>query len=381
MAEINPNLLLQIRPQADVGRTFGSILTNVANFDRIRENREQAPLRNQLLQQRVDSGQLINQQQAGINREQANQALTQFAARIKPMLDAGDTEGVRQLVQQQKAGPLGGAADNFLSILDTNPALAKQRVDQVVELGRQSGQFGQAKSVGQREFDELIKIAQDPNSTQLEKDSARRKLGDLARVGTSAQERIASNRELTSDVARSEAEITTAKEEAKLGAQASFKPQIVKAVKQAEAEAKSRGETLSALNRSKAALPGLNEAVSQLRELAPIATSTFGGKAFDFAVKESGFGSTKGATARAKFIAIVNNQVLPLLKETFGAAFTFQEGEALKATMGDPDASPEEKLAQLDAFIAQKQRDIATKEAELSPNQPDFSGFKIISVE
>jgi len=83
------------------------------------------------------------------------------------------------------------------------------------------------------------------------------------------------------------------------------------------------------------------------------------------AVKESGFGSTEGANARAKFIAIINNQVLPLLKSTFGAAFTEREGDTLKATMGDPNASPEQKMIQLEAFIDQKVRDIQSKQREV----------------
>ena len=104
------------------------------------------------------------------------------------------------------------------------------------------------------------------------------------------------------------------------------------------------------------------------------------GRVFDFAVKESGFGSTEGATARAKFIAIINNQVLPLLKPTFGGSFTVSEGDELKATMGDPNATPEEKMAALDAFIDQKQRDIRTKQAQLNAPQQsgEFSGFKVI---
>lgn len=144
-----------------------------------------------------------------------------------------------------------------------------------------------------------------------------------------------------------------------------FKPLIEKAVTEARIKAKEEGTIFNELSRSKAALPGLSNVVDQLRQLTPIATSTIGGNIFDQAVKQTGFGSTKGATAKAKFIAIINNQVLPLLKETFGAAFTVQEGESLKATMGDPDASPDEKMAQLDAFIAQKTRDIETKQTQL----------------
>ncbi|MBL4574445.1 MAG: hypothetical protein JKY86_15430 [Gammaproteobacteria bacterium] len=143
------------------------------------------------------------------------------------------------------------------------------------------------------------------------------------------------------------------------------KAQIATAVKLAEKAAIARGDTLTDLKRSEAALPGLRDVVSKLKDVALIATSTLSGRAFDFVVKESGFGSTKGANARAKFISIVNNQVLPLLKQTFGAAFTEREGETLKATMGDPNATPEQKITQLNAFIDQKVRDIQGKQREV----------------
>ena len=158
---------------------------------------------------------------------------------------------------------------------------------------------------------------------------------------------------------------------------------IETAVKLAQADATSRGETLTDLARMEAALPGLRDVVGQLKELSLIATSTFGGRAFDFAVKESGFGSTKGANARSKFISIVNNQVLPLLKPTFGGAFSVQEGAELKATLGDPNASPQQKIDQLNAFIDQKVRGIqgeqrglgqdVTATEELATGTPLFS--------
>jgi hypothetical protein len=164
-----------------------------------------------------------------------------------------------------------------------------------------------------------------------------------------------------------EADIVKSKAEQEL----KFKPRITSAVKLAEKAAAERGDVLTDLDRMTAAMPGLEDVVSDLRELAPIATSTLGGKLFDGAVKQTGFGSTKGATARAKFIAIIDNQVLPLLKPTFGAAFTVQEGEALRATLGNPDSSPEEKIAQLDAFLAQKVRDVESKGRQLGAPQAD----------
>lgn len=187
---------------------------------------------------------------------------------------------------------------------------------------------------------------------------ALRETGIVARASESAEERIAKDVELTNKVADS-------------------KSKIRKSIKLAEQLATTQGETITDYNRAKAALPGLQEVVGNLRELAPIATSTLGGRVFDLASKEAGFGSTKGANARAKFIAIIDNQILPLLKQTFGAAFTVQEGERLRATLGDPDASPSEKMEQLDAFIDAKMRELETKERELGlqgvpvdPSQP-----------
>ncbi len=238
-------------------------------------------------------------------------------------------------------------------------------------------------SSGQRERRDLIndlKGAIDPVTNKLipeEKMTAMQRaaaidLGLLARRGTiTGQERIAGDQDLTQRVAKSQGQIAKGKETGKLSAELKYKPAIQAAVKAVEAEAKANAETFTSLKRANAALPGLTEVVEQLKALAPIATNTFGGRAFDSVVKELGFGGTKGATARAKFVSLINNQVLPLLRETFGAAFTAQEGESLKATMGDVNASAEEKIAQLNAFIEQKYRDIESKQHEL--NQSDLT--------
>ena len=146
---------------------------------------------------------------------------------------------------------------------------------------------------------------------------------------------------------------------------AKAKSTIAKAVQAATIDAKSKGETLSELNKANASLPGLKSVVDELKNLAPLATSTISGNGFDFMAKEFGFGATKGATAKANFVSVINNQVLPLLKQTFGAAFTKAEGDELKKTMGDPDASPEEKIVQLNSFIEGKYREIQAKEREL----------------
>ena len=245
-------------------------------------------------------------------------------------------------------------------------------------------QQGRGASAGQREFQNLLTIAQDPNATELERNSAKRALGSMAKVGTSAQERIAQDETLGQQVVAQKSAEATGTETGKAKTQLKFKPQITKAVKLAEKEATERGEVLTELGRMEASLPGVKEVVNELLELSDIATSTLGGKAFDFVVKQSGFGSTKGATAKAKMEAIVDNQVLPLLKETFGAAFTATEGEALKASLVNPDSSPAQRKAQLEAFLAQKERNIRTKQTQAINTQPaevginEFAGFKVI---
>lgn len=177
---------------------------------------------------------------------------------------------------------------------------------------------------------------------------------------------------LTDVVAESEAKIAEQKakktEQAKADVKLTMGPKIESAIAEARKLATDRGEAFTALNQAKAALPGLQEVTTKLKSLADVATYTKGGQLFDTAAKELGFGATKGATARTKMQSLVDNQVLPLLKQTFGAAFTVEEGRSLRATMMDIDKTPEEKKATLDSFIENKIREIETKERVLSPD-------------
>lgn len=337
-----------------------------------------SPLIQQQKQQAVDAGASQQQEQ---EENRIIRSVAEFGTKLKPVLQSGNTDQALTMLTerfkdlQTQGLPTNETVEAITAIRSGNPNQVVGAIDAAQQIAQQRGLTGRPQiSVGQRDFETKVDIVKnDPELRTPEGRAAAISLGLEAKASTSAQERIATDPVLTDAVASSQATIEGAKssasEEGKLKKQLKHKPAITRAVKLAEKEAIARGDTLSALNRSKAALPGLLDAVGQLKELAPIATSTFGGKIFDSAVKQTGFGSTKGATAKAKFIAIINNQVLPLLKETFGAAFTFQEGESLKATMGDPDASPEEKMVQLDAFIAQKQRDIETRDLELKQTQ------------
>jgi len=105
-------------------------------------------------------------------------------------------------------------------------------------------------------------------------------------------------------------------------------------------------------------MPGLKTVIGELSQLARVATYTQTGQLIDNAMREAGLEPTEAAVARAEYIAKVDNQILPLLRDTFGAAFTAREGDTLRATLGDPNKSPAEKQVILEAFIEQKVRDL-----------------------
>ena len=122
---------------------------------------------------------------------------------------------------------------------------------------------------------------------------------------------------------------------------------------------KAAGEKAVLLESVQGKMPGLRSVIDTLTSLADTATYTQSGQVMDSVKRELGLPVGQGAIDRASYIAIVDNQVLPLLKDTFGAAFTVAEGESLRATLGNPNVSPAEKKAILDAFITQKERDVA----------------------
>ena len=125
-------------------------------------------------------------------------------------------------------------------------------------------------------------------------------------------------------------------------------------------------------------IPQLNKTVAKLKELAPKATYTYIGQGVDFLGKQLVGKTTEGAEARAEYSAIVNNQILPLLRDTFGAQFTEREGAELRKTLGDLNASPDEKIAILEAFIAQKYADVESKRRKIEEYGYDTSNLPVV---
>jgi hypothetical protein len=145
---------------------------------------------------------------------------------------------------------------------------------------------------------------------------------------------------------------------------------------QAVAEGKAMGDIGVSLKSQEAKLPNLEKVVGELSELGQKATYTATGRLKDTIRRESGLDVGEGAVAREAYISMVNNQILPLLRDTFGAQFTEREGDSLKATLGSPNVSPKEKEAVLKSFIEQKKRNLEDLQKQYKPASVQFMGFE-----
>lgn len=160
---------------------------------------------------------LAVQKQLGLDTASKRRQAADFAFKAEGLpLDQQNA-----LINQRAKNVLnrGGDPSDTLSLLQLGPEDRSRalRTIQLLDLSNeqrlkiaQGGSLA-GETASQREFNNLLKIAQDPKSTELEVNSARRKLGDLANVSTTAAERIAEDEDLSKKVAESQAEITTAK--------------------------------------------------------------------------------------------------------------------------------------------------------------------------
>lgn len=140
---------------------------------------------------------------------------------------------------------------------------------------------------------------------------------------------------------------------------------------------KAWGENINSYEDFIAAAPGLNEFGNRLYQLADIATYTKTGELRDGFMRQFGFDPGDAARAKAEATTMIDTEILPLLKPTFGAAFTVKEGEWLRATMGDQNLSPPEKKAQIEARMASWQRHAERLARRIGVDAPSKDTFKI----
>lgn len=124
---------------------------------------------------------------------------------------------------------------------------------------------------------------------------------------------------------------------------------------------KEYAEDVNQLRNLESNLPALQQMVGELKGLAKEGTYTKAGKLFDVAQTQLFGRATKGDVASSTYETKVNQNLLPLLKQTFGSAFTEKDRESLQKTLGDPNSHPTIKAQALDSFIQNKVREIESK--------------------
>lgn len=247
---LNPNISLGVKvPSASNAiNIYENALTNNQNrkIAQAQEDRraQQAPLNQQEQQQRID----INK--TAIDEQKENRiirSVAEFGVKLKPVLESGNTDqAISMLMQrsrdlQEQGLPVDETIDGIQALQHGDTQSVLNGVNTAQQIAQQRGLFGQnTGSAGQRELSNLLSIAQDPNSTELEKNSALRALGDKAKasggvakiidiggvpheydpVSKTARPLVINNKNVTTDtVGASEAsiaeDVTTAEEKVK----------------------------------------------------------------------------------------------------------------------------------------------------------------------
>ena len=135
-----------------------------------------------------------------------------------------------------------------------------------------------------------------------------------------------------------------------------FEPQREMEKAAAKARGQEFGKRATELSQATSNMQQLDALVGDLSRLGKKATYTGAGVARDFVREQAGLEPSEGSIARTEYISRVDNEILPLLRQTFGAQFTEREGQSLKATLGDPNVAPAKKDAVLRSFIQTKRR-------------------------
>lgn len=141
--------------------------------------------------------------------------------------------------------------------------------------------------------------------------------------------------------------------------------------------AENYAEDLDSYNNLVSNLPALEQMVDELHVLGKNATYTKGGSLLNEFRKQTGMGARQAAKDLAAYEAKVNQNLLPLLKQTLGSAFTENDRKQLEKTLGDPTMHPDEKDVVLRSFLQNKRREIESKKRKLDSYKPSVNSAVI----
>lgn len=320
--------------------------------------------------------QLANQFNIGEQRrEEAARAGTQFEQEQSVLRSnvlgtlAEQLKGVpleaRSSVIAQNAPEL--AKFNIDASVFQNADLSDVELDNVIA-GSKSFAGKPALTAAQQEFKGLTKGLSEEDILK----ARRVELGLDARAGISAAERIATDPELTEDVATSEAIIegkkSAAKETKKLSAQLKLKPKVDAAVVTAVANAKQEADINAEDRSNQKAFDVYNAAKNNL-------VTALGGT-----ITGPGAGWLPALTADAQIASGAVAMMAPVLKQLFRASgegtFTDNDQKMLLDMVPTRDTLPEARIAQLagiDAIVNAKLGSVSEEAKQKTEQQNKFT--------
>lgn len=337
---------------------------------------------NELKQQQIVAAKYEN---ASAREKSRLNSVALFSAELNPYLESGDYQTVEgKLLQRRKE--LGQRiangeevdtteTDQALKLLKENPDQLKKIVSQGMKLGEMTGVFKNQKEmyIGGGVVGQLADRLKQASPGLSDEEAIYAAMTGM-RQGTMLQDGQVKPMSGYSDA---KGDIKYGERSGYNRSELEYKPEISEKTERSKIIGKEIGEADALLNSMEAKMPELESTVSRLSELGKEATYTGAGRAYDTAMRELGLPVRDSAIARQEYVSIVDNQILPLLRDTFGAQFTEREGETLRATLGKTDASPAEKDAVLKAFIRQKKMSVESLARQTGRQAPDSRGIAI----
>jgi len=363
--QINPNIALSSKPANILGAIQSGLQTR-GMFDQFQQSQEEAPIRQQLLEQQAQAGETAQVAQAAQAAEAArteqNRVIKSIAGSyggVKSLVDSGKFLEAADALEANKAVLQQSGVTNFedsdlaINALRSGDSQAinniKLQGEQAIQLATDRNLLGdKTASAETKTFEKLIAGFSDEEKAEARKVKA----GLAARKVGSAAQTIADTG-VTEEVAESESVIASKKagavEAAKLTKQLKLKPEVEAAVRTAVNNAVEIGEqnkevrsNAKALAVYEAGIPGLANALS--------ATTT--GPAVGF---------LPAITADAQIADGAVAAMAPILKQLFRSAgegnFTDSDQKILLEmipTRKDRAAARVAKLKNIDAIVRAK---------------------------
>jgi hypothetical protein len=351
---LDPRISLAVQVP-DISNLFDSFRDSLERSKAIKRNDAAAPFEQQILEQSAASGAA----QATDERSQRRLSnLYQTGQQLKPFLDRGDTQGAQNFmlnnISRLQSRIEAGEDIDITESMETLQKLQQGDVQGVQgDIAAVNGLFnqqaGRGQTAAQREMQGNLQIAQDPNSTQLEKDSALRALGAKGNISASATVQIAQDAALGEQVANQKAAEAEATETAKLKSKFKLLPEVERAVATAKASVNAIANNKKVAKSNSKALQIYEVGIRNLAESL--------GKTTQGPILSLFTGLTDSARTADGAKAIM----LPVLKQMFRESgegtFTDKDQEVLEGMIPTRKDSPETaraKLQMIDAVVQAK---------------------------